>query len=800
MQPVRSFSLRSRQTLWIAVLASSPLAYLGAIWFESQLPNRTAVTFHRDDATQAVTRFAATRHIDTTGWRASLGLNVTYKDLAIVLRAVPSPLLETVASPLPIQVLLQSPDGSRWLRASVTSRGQVIGFQQSDPATNTNPVDEAAARSIAETTLRNRLGPNSPFVLEYKNVRASDKQGQRRTFTWQARLPEQPEVKLEFFVQVFFDRVVSEGAEVTFDEGYVKRLRPFRSWTNALGIAGAIYIAILGIYALVRYIRRATEKEVSHQRTLLIVLMFVSLACVTLVGDTGAVAATQPGKPFGGLQLVAMFVVMALSMSLVGGFMGIAYGAGEGALREAYPGKLTSLDALLAGKVFSTNVARSVLFGGAIAGWALLTQNASLFLTGGAREVTEQTIVRNAVASFPLLSLLMDIGTDALLLMSFGLLLPLALLGGRVRKPWFFYSLLPVFSVLCAATVASTQTPQNFVVTQLVLVAVTYAPFFCGDLLAATAGLFALRFVCTLSGMAVLSPEWLHSTIWVGAAGIAFLVAESYFAVRGKLYQEWEVRPKYARYLAEHLAMQAEIGAARQAQLRLLPDAPPKIAGLSIAGSCVPSREVGGDFFDFYQLSDQRLGVFLAEGGGRQLGSAMTIALAKGFLLHATQADQGPAEILRRLRDLLGGTFHQEGHSVSMLYAMIDPRAGSLRYARTGASPRIVINGNEPSEEVAAGQQDELTIRIGAASLAPNDALVFFSDGFEAQIAREKRQPANRYLAKIVKDIRSGTALDIHAAILEVAVRKKNEPPPDDVTAVVVRLDRGAERVMEVVA
>jgi MFS family permease len=800
MEPVRSISIRPRWTVWFAVLATSPLAYLGSIWFESRLPNRMESKFRRDDAIQAATRFAAARHIDTTGWRASLGLTQSHKELAVVLRTAPSPLLESVATPLPVQVLLQSPDGSRWLRAQVTPRGRVVGFQQNDPPGDTRAVDEATARVIAEAAVRERLGPDSPFLLEYKNVRVSDKQRQRRTFTWQTRLPGQPEVKLEFFAQVLFDRVVNEGAEVTFDEGYVNRLRPYRPWISGLTIAALIYVAILGVYAIIRYIRRATEKEVSHRRTLLIALTFVGLACVTLIGDPGSLSAAQPGEPYKTLQIVFMFLIMALSMSVAGGFMGIAYGAGEGALREAFPGKVTSLDALLAGKIFSANVARSILFGGGVAGWALAAQNAALWLTGGAREVTEQTLVKSSVASFPLLSLVMDFGTDALLMMTFGVLLPFAFMRPRMRRPWLFYCLLPVFSVLCAVLVASGQTAQNFAVTLLALVAVTYAPFFYVDLLAATAGIFALRFAGTLSGLAALSPAWFHITMWVGGAGTLFLAAELYFAARGKVYLEWEVRPKYARYLAEHLAMQAEIGAARQAQVRLLPDAPPKIAGLSIAGSCVPSREVGGDFFDFYELADHRLGVFLAEGGGRQLGSAMTIALAKGYLLHATQREQSPAETLRRLRDLLACTFHGDGFAVSMLYGVIDARAGSLRYARAGVSPRVVINGNEPSEEVAAGQPDEMTIRIGAAALAPNDALVFFSDGFEAQIARRKRQPANRYLAKIARDIRSGTAADLHAAMIEAAFRKKNEPPPDDVTAVVVRLDREAERAMEVVA
>ncbi len=801
MEPAPSFFFRSRNAVHLAVLAATPLAYLGAIWLGSRLPRQDLTVVQRDTALAAVTRFAAARHIDTAGWRPYLaGVHSERDELALVLRHAPSPLLESVATPVPLHVLMQSPDSRRWLRATVTPRGRVVDFQQNDPPGETRPVDEAAARTMAEGILRQRLGPDTRFALAYKNVRSTGAGGQRRTFTWQSRVPGLNQARVEFFVQMFSSQVVHEGAEVTFDDDYLASLSPYRQWTQALSALGAIYVAILGVYALIRYIRRATEKEVSHRRTLLIALGFVTLAGVTIYGDPGALSANQSGQPFQPAQLVATIVVMALSMSLVGAFMGIAYGAGEGALREAYPGKLTSLDALLAGRVFSANVARSILVGGCFAGWALLAQNAALLAAHGAREVTQQTLTRAAYSPVPLLYMVMDIGTDALLLMTFGLLLPFAFLRPKMRRRWLFYALLAGVSVLCAALVASGLTAQNFVIGQVVLVAVTYAPFFYSDLLAATAGIFALRFVGTLGGLSAVAESWKATTFWIGAAGLVFLAAELYFARRGRVYHEWEVRPRYARFLAEHLSMQAEIGAARQAQVRLLPDAPPHIAGLSIAGSCVPSREVGGDFFDFYPLDDHRLGVFLAEGGNRQLGAAMTIALAKGYLLYATRLDHSPAEILRRLRDLLGVTFRGDASEVSMLYAIVDARARIVRYARTGVSPRMLINGNEAAEETAGGHSAEKSFRLGAATLAPNDALVFYSDGFEGQIAARKRQPVGRYLAKIIRDIRSGSAADLHAVLLQDAIRKKNEQPPDDVTAVVVRLRREAEQAIEVVA
>jgi serine phosphatase RsbU (regulator of sigma subunit) len=176
----------------------------------------------------------------------------------------------------------------------------------------------------------------------------------------------------------------------------------------------------------------------------------------------------------------------------------------------------------------------------------------------------------------------------------------------------------------------------------------------------------------------------------------------------------------------------------------------------------------------------------------------MPIALAKGYLLYSARLDLNPVEVLRRLRDVLEGTLHDGGTRISMLYAVIDARAACIRYARVGASPRVAINGNGVMEEVADSGK-EMAIHQGAATLSPQDTLVFYTDGLAAQIAQRKREPVGRFLAKIAAKMREGTASDLHTAILQAAVRRMTEPPVDDVTAVVIRMEAPVERALEVV-
>jgi len=326
-----------------------------------------------------------------------------------------------------------------------------------------------------------------------------------------------------------------------------------------------------------------------------------------------------------------------------------------------------------------------------------------------------------------------------------------------------------------------------------------FVPFFTCDLLAAICGIFALRFVGALMQRGLVSAMWRHIFWWeVAPAGIAFLLAQIYFAWRGPTYEEFEVRPRYARFLAEHQVLDAEIGAARQAQLRLLPAAAPRVNGLSIAGGCIPAREVGGDFYDFYEIDSHRLGVFLAEGGSRELGSAMPIALAKGYLMYASGLDLAPAEMLRRLGEVMGTALHGDA-SMSVLYAVIDARARTVRFARSGDSPRLLVNGNAVAEEIDGNVGGRQAIRHGVATLALNDALFFYTDGLARQIVERKHQWTDKFLQKLVRKWPKWTAGELHNSILRAALRGKQNPP-DDVTSVVIRVAEAAAQAMEVVA
>jgi len=762
------------RSLWFVLLASSPLAYFGATMLEDYLPHDPKISIvTRQEAVDAAVRLAARLGRDARAWTSTIAVerHDTSEDL---LRRYPSPALERIVAAATIDILLRDPTQPQWVKVNLSPGGRVIGFTASNPVGESPAQSEEAALRAGEACLLAILGPDPPFHPKHAATHPTDKTGER-DFVWESEVPEMPGATATFHVHVARGQVT--GVNAALDPGPRFPQASGRTKTRAIAFAMVmlLYMTAFSIYALVRYVQRSLEREVSHRRTLLVVLLFAVSGAVGLYLNGEEISIAVNGEPAAGAQLI---LVLALVLIVPGIALGVAYGAGEGDLREAFPGKLLSLDACLSGKIFSANCARSILAGGALAGWLLLVENVVLLFLRGTPIVSPADLVTASLMRSPLAQAVANVSSSLTVAVAFGLMLPLTLLHSRIRNPWILYPAVFVLSCVTASRMGAGAAALT-----LTHAAAMCVPFVLGDLLSAVSCLAALSFVGTLVRESAVSAEW-HTIAYrhVLPAAIVLLGVELYFAWRGRVCRESEVRPVYARHLAERLALTAEIGAARLAQVRLLPDCPPEIAGLSIAGSCTPAREVGGDFFDYYALDDHRLGLFVAEGGNRELGSAMAIALAKGYLLYTTRLDLTPVEVLRRLRTTLASVLLGENASMTVVYAVIDARNGSLRYARAGASPRIVVNGVGLAEEIVGDRAGGMEIRHGAAMLAANDVLVVYTDGWARLIAERRRVGADVFL----KSLDAPDASEAHRAVIGGALEHPGAGIDDDVTAVVV--------------
>jgi serine phosphatase RsbU (regulator of sigma subunit) len=243
-----------------------------------------------------------------------------------------------------------------------------------------------------------------------------------------------------------------------------------------------------------------------------------------------------------------------------------------------------------------------------------------------------------------------------------------------------------------------------------------------------------------------------------------------------------------------------ELRIAREIQKSLLPISPPSVPGMTIADLCEPAREVGGDYYDFFQLGPRRLGVMVADVSGKGTSAALYMAELKGLMLALTRAEESPKRLLIEANRLLAE--HLDNRSfITMTYAIIDLDAGSLICARAGHTPLIVVSGGDSQIITPSGMV--LGLRLpGAAErfaqvldehthpIRPGDLIVLYTDGITEAMNEAGDLFSDETLARVVADQHALDAAGIRERVVrEVRSFVGSAEPHDDMTMIVLKVD-----------
>jgi sigma-B regulation protein RsbU (phosphoserine phosphatase) len=222
------------------------------------------------------------------------------------------------------------------------------------------------------------------------------------------------------------------------------------------------------------------------------------------------------------------------------------------------------------------------------------------------------------------------------------------------------------------------------------------------------------------------------------------------------------------------------------AQRSLLPASFPRIDGLDASAECLPAREVAGDFYDAFPLSGGRLAVLLAEGGGQRLARSLSIALVKGYLMQKVDSGGSPGEILAALHTATGQLV--EGSTGSLCLAIVDPTALTLRYARTGEWPALLLRRSPDSPALACAEAARdvhgLQIFVGGATLEPGSLILLYSDGVGRRGSMLRMMRRSRFERKSVRLSAAGVV----DAVFGKVSRRSRRRLDDDLTLVAVRV------------
>ncbi|MDQ7062759.1 MAG: SpoIIE family protein phosphatase [candidate division KSB1 bacterium] len=244
----------------------------------------------------------------------------------------------------------------------------------------------------------------------------------------------------------------------------------------------------------------------------------------------------------------------------------------------------------------------------------------------------------------------------------------------------------------------------------------------------------------------------------------------------------------------EKQRMDEELAIARDIQQRLLPASPPELPGFDLAGLNWPSKQVGGDYYDFFLIDSNRLLLAIGDVSGKGVPASLLMANLQASLRALIYADMPLTKIVARINDII----HENtaiDKFITFFVAIIDIRNRALTFVNAGHNPPILIH---QSGEVVfletggllLGMMPNVVYEEETVPLASGDWLILYTDGVsEAMNAEDEEFTEKRILQAVHKHADLSAAELVEVIAREVIDFTNNAPQADDITLVALHLD-----------
>ncbi len=241
--------------------------------------------------------------------------------------------------------------------------------------------------------------------------------------------------------------------------------------------------------------------------------------------------------------------------------------------------------------------------------------------------------------------------------------------------------------------------------------------------------------------------------------------------------------------------LEKELDVAREIQRKILPDKNPDIEQLEISSVFIPAFEVGGDYYDFFNVSETKLGFVIADVSGKGISSAFIMAEVKGIFESLSKTIEQPKEILIKANQILNNTLDSKTF-VSAAYGLLDFDKEKLFLARAGHCPVLLLRGGSVKKMKPSGlglglsdtdyfkqTLDEMNV-----DLIENDTIVLYTDGITEAKNDILDDFGENYFTEILVKNNNVTADELAKNVIkEVTLFSKDHSQYDDITLVILK-------------
>ncbi len=263
-----------------------------------------------------------------------------------------------------------------------------------------------------------------------------------------------------------------------------------------------------------------------------------------------------------------------------------------------------------------------------------------------------------------------------------------------------------------------------------------------------------------------------------------------------KTRQRIEVLRESAREHKQLLEIQNELNVATNIQRSILPcDFPPfpGVEGFELYAEMIPAREVGGDFYDFFLLDKERLGLVIGDVSGKGVPAAIFMAVTRTMLKSVALTGVPAGECLRQVNRLIS-LENTSYMFVTLYYAILNIMTGEFEFSNAGHNlPYLIPAQGEarmlPADNgIVLGIDENYLYRTEKLQLTPGDIIFLYTDGITEAFNQQKQMYTDERLHQCLKlTPRSSPKEIIQRVVEEVTSFAGNEPQSDDLTMMAAR-------------
>jgi serine phosphatase RsbU (regulator of sigma subunit) len=246
-------------------------------------------------------------------------------------------------------------------------------------------------------------------------------------------------------------------------------------------------------------------------------------------------------------------------------------------------------------------------------------------------------------------------------------------------------------------------------------------------------------------------------------------------------------------------ALEHDLAIASEIQSNLVPKRMLKVPGYDISAYYRPSKEVGGDYYDFIEVDEQNEGIIVADVSGKGVPGSLVMTMARAYI--RMEAERGrnpsPADTLMKANRMLAQDI-KKGMFVTALYCILNKRTNEIRVASAGHNPLVVwraaantvelVNPNGIALGFDKGPVFERSVKEVSITLGHGDRIVAFTDGTVEAMNAANQEFGDERFYRLIRDLAprdSNQMLNLLVKALDE--HKGHAPQSDDITIVTLR-------------